>query len=233
MSFSPTFLLCRRTVLATKGTLQEAVEVVPKMLTKDTGIVLEPLEIPQETQMWAKLRNRVSTWGRWSLPRIRTIKCGVFWRSLPPHEKEERLWQFLTNSLMLFWTFAPAGLWGGDEESKAFIYLAAFLIIFRGSSLWSESFWHWPKLKADGASISPAHRDTGDTQQSGEGKESDRRSPGLSTSCLCLSHHTGSNHHDLMPALQQPPTWPPSYQICSRHCNWSPLQSTDQMRPLP
>lgn len=48
---------------------QGAVEAVPNILTKDTGIVLELLEFPQKTQMWAGLRNPFSSQGKMELAR--------------------------------------------------------------------------------------------------------------------------------------------------------------------
>ena len=85
------------------------------------------------------------------------------------------------------------------------------------------------KIKLMELAAPAAHRDRGDTQQSREGKENEGRCSGLSMSRLDLSHHPDSNHSDLKPTPLQPPTWPPSFQTCSR----SPLQSTLQMRPLP
>ena len=207
---------------------QGAVEAVPKVLTKDTGIVLELLEIPQKTQMWAELRNPVSSQGKMELAQNQNSQA---WRV--PEKKEERFWQSLTNSLVLFWTFAPDALWGGDEESKSLFASLPF-------SLSSEAPLSEVNLSATDVKIKlmelaapAAHRDRGDTQLSGEGKESEGSCSGLSMSHLDLSHHPGSNHADLQPALPQPPIWAPSFQTCSLHCGWSPLQSTPPMRLLP
>ena len=153
----------------------------------------------------------------------------MFRRSLPPHKKEERFWQFLTNSLMLFWTFAPAALWGGDEESKCLFAWLPFSLSSEAPLSEVSLSGTDMKIKLMELAAPAAHRDRGDTQQSGEGKESEGRRSGLSMSRLDLSHHPDSNHSDLKPTLLQPPTWPPSFQTCSR----SPLQSTPQMRPLP
>lgn len=61
------------------------------------------------------------------------------------------------------------------------------------------------KIKLMDLAAPAAHRDRGDTQQSGEGKESEGRRSGLHVPSD-LSHHPGSNHVDLKPAVLQPPT---------------------------
>lgn len=118
---------------------------------------------------------------------------------------------------MLFWTFAPAALWGGDEESKCLFAWLPFLPSSEAPlsevSLSSTDM----KIKLMDLAAPAAHRDRGDTQQSGEGKESEGRRSGLSMSHLDLSHHPGSNHADLKPAVLQPPTWLPASRLAADH----------------
>lgn len=75
---------------------QGAVEAVPNILTKDTGIVLELLEFPPKDTDVSRAEEPIQLTGEDGAGPNQNNQAWCVPRSLPPCEKEEKFWQFLT-----------------------------------------------------------------------------------------------------------------------------------------
>lgn len=203
------------------------VEAVPNILTKDTGIVLELLEFPKRHRCEQSWGNHPAHRGRWSWPGIRTIKHGVF-REVCHHARKRRSFDsFWLTASCYFETFAPAVLWGGRWRKQMFIRWLPFLPSSEALSEVSLSSTDM-KIKLMDLAAPAAHRDRGDTQQSGRGRR-------VKEALRPLHVPSDLSHHSVQTTLT------PSLQYCSLpldsqlpDCAADHLyKSTPQMRPLP